>query len=395
MLQIPKILIPKAQFDYTKWAVNAVDQFTSEPDYWENLDKSVGEYSTLRIVLPELYLSDKAGLSARVDKINATMYRYLSEGVFDEIDDLILVERTNGTGRMRLGIMVAIDLEEYDFLPEARAAIRATEATVQERLPVRVDIRRNAPIELPHAMMLLDDDQDKVIERVYARRDSYPKLYDFELNMGGGHLRGYRITDSEQVLAEIIRISHTKPFNFAVGDGNHSLAAAKKYWDSIKGVASTIGQTSAARYALVELVNLHCEGLLFEPIHRVLIGADESAIDEMSASFSGTSELTLVYNDKSYSISCPDNAIEVYKQMEVFVKEYLSSHSSVEVDYVHGEEHVRKVAANVGGVGIIMPTILKSELFPYVNDVGILPKKAFSMGEAEDKRYYLEAKKIK
>lgn len=391
----PNILIPNTDIDYQKWAVVACDQFTSQPDYWEKLKEYVGdEPSTLNLIFPEVYLNTNRNM--RTALINETMKDYYDKGIFKQIDDFILVRRICSDGKTRLGLMVEIDLEAYDYTPENTAPIKATERTVVERLPVRISVRRNASLEVPHIMLLVDDAEKAIIEPLYTDSDNYERLYDFELNMGGGRLTGYRVTDSEALEERLNALfSDPKGMVFAVGDGNHSLATAKECWNEIKkSLSEEEIETHPARYALCELVNLHDESLVFEPIHRIVLNADEDFIVEMARVLDGDARLKLIYSGKKYVINVPENPSDAIKDIQNFIDEYIAEHPLIEIDYIHGDDHLKSVAQNGGGVAIFMPTIDKSGLFDYVTRRGVLPRKSFSMGAAEDKRYYFEAHKI-
>ena len=397
IVNIPDLLLPPVEY-HQRWSVIACDQFTSQREYWQRLDALCGDVSALRLIFPEYYLSvsTEAQIDERIRAIHSRMDDYLSAGIFDSVQDFVLVERTLPTGGVRVGLMVAIDLEEYDYRPEARAHIRATEATVESRLPIRVRIRDGAPLELTHALLLVDD-RSGVIERLYAERAALPLLYDFDLNMGGGHLRGYRVTHSPEVLGELTELTAGRDFQYAVGDGNHSIASAKKYWDKIKsGLSEAERLTHPARYATAELINLNSDGLTFHPIHRVVTGVDfADFFAALRRTFSGSGTLTVIYDGGTYTTGCDPDATTVIEQMASFLSSYCAAHPSAEVDYIHGEGHLQSVADHLGGVGILMPSMQKSDLFPYVEAHGVLPKKAFSLGEAEEKRYYMECKRIK
>ena len=396
---IPHLLLPKKGIDLAKWSVIACDQFTSQRAYWEQLDAYCGDTSTLRLIFPEYYLSvsDEEEIAARIAAIHAEMDAYKAADIFDAVDDFVLVERTLPTGAVRVGLMVAIDLDEYDYHPESKAHIRATEATVESRLPIRVRIRDGASLELSHALLLVDDAKEGIIERLYAVRETLPLLYDVALNMGGGHLKGYRVTDSAATAAALDRLSQDRSFQYAVGDGNHSIASAKKYWEKIKaGLTEEERAHHPARYATAELINLHSDGLTFHPIHRVVVGADTADfLAAMQAHFAGDGRLEVLYNGGTYTVSCDQNATTVIERMAVFLRDYLEQNPSVTVDYIHGEEHLVAVVKATDGLGIVMPSMQKQDLFPYVEAHGVLPKKAFSLGEAEEKRYYMECKRIK
>lgn len=378
------ILIPKK--GHESWSVVACDQFTSQPEYWEELDAKVKDMpSALRVILPEAYLSDRP--QERTELINATMAQYLENGVFEQYDDaMIYVERTLPDGRIRRGIVGAVDLEAYDYTVGSRALIRATEGTVLDRIPPRVKIRENAPIELPHIMLLIDDKDDSVISKASKCGKT---VYDFDLCMGGGHLKGVLIDKEAQkeLLQALDALCEGEdPLLFAVGDGNHSLATAKACYNA--------SNNPLARYALAEVVNIHDAALEFEPIYRVLFGVDEKQlISEFEKRFaSGKKKIEYISSAKC---GCGfTDGFTVY-ELQSFIDEYIAEHKEVSVDYIHGEDVVKKLASQSGAVGFIFDGIEKSELFPYIKEKGVLPRKTFSMGEAASKRYYMEARKIK
>ena len=403
IVRIPRVLLPKEDVDLKKWAVIACDQFTSQGQYWQQLKEYCGEVSALNIIFPEYYL-DKGDMEARIKRINSYMHRYLTEGVFREVNGMILTERITSYGHKRTGLLLALDLEKYDFTT-GKLPIRATEATVKERLPVRLRIRENAPLELPHVLILIDDEKKSVIEPVRASVTEDDLLYSTELNMKGGSIKGYLVKDPEPVLKKMLSLSSEErmlrrygdktPFLFAVGDGNHSVATAKLLWERIKpSLTESEREYHPARYVLAEIVNLYEEDLVFEAIHRVIFGAGEDFINELTASLKGEGHLTLLYRDKMYGVSVPRLAAEAVKAVQEFIDGYIASHEGVSVDYIHGDKNLTEVAAAKDGVAIFMPVMEKSDLFPYVVKHGSLPRKTFSMGEAEEKRYYLECRKI-
>lgn len=404
-IKVTNVLLPKDGVDFEKWAVVACDQFTSQPEYWEKLSAYVGDApSTLNLIYPEVYLSDNR--ESRIAKINENMKSYLDGGTFKEIENsFVLVERDTPYEKGRLGLMMAVDLEEYDYTPFAPVAIRATEGTVVERIPPRVEIRRHAPLELPHIMLLIDDRDFSVIEPLYKNRDKYELLYDTDLNMNGGHLRGWKITDTDAVLEKLYALvsdevqtrnyGKVTNFLFAVGDGNHSLATAKAHWNEVKTTLSEEEKENhPARYALVEVENLMSPALKFEPIHRVVFGADEKFVEELKKRTGGGRKIKAFTNDKEFEIFAPDDSIDAIKDIQDFIDEYVKSTDGAEVDYIHGENYLRDVVKERGGVGIVMPAPEKTNLFDFIVRRGIMPRKSFSMGEAEEKRYYFEAKKI-
>ncbi len=385
------ILLPKADFE--RWACIACDQFTSQPEYWERADAIAGDApSALRLILPEVYLGDGHD-EAHIKEINDTMRRYLADGVFDEYKNaMICTERTQPDGRVRRGIVGAFALAEYSYEPGAKSLIRPTEGTVLSRIPPRVAIRRDAPLELPHIMVFMDDRRREIIEGIDTSRLS--KLYDFELMLGGGHLRGWLIDEAEQqrILAALSELENESGTDgdrllFAVGDGNHSLATAK-------AAADVIG-TDAAHYALAELVNIHSEAISFEPIYRVLFGADTAdAVRALHAAFPAQNGRAVDYITRGEHGRVFVPGLET-GEVQRFIDGYIDEHPEVRVDYIHGEDAVRALAAQEGAVGFLYGGIGKDELFSYVRKNGILPRKSFSVGHAEDKRYYVEARRIR
>lgn len=397
-----EILLPK-NVDLTKWAVVACDQFTSQPSYWNTLTDFVGESpSTLKITYPEIYLNEQR--EERIEKINNTMDKYLSDGIFDKLNSFVLVERTVESGKKRISLVVSVDLESYDYR-RVRAGIRATEDTILERLPVRLSIRKKAAVELPHIILLMDDPTKNIIEPIYAKKDSLKKLYDFELNMKGGHIAGYEVTNCDELIAkfdklldsslQIKKYGNDAQISFAVGDGNHSMATAKEHWNSIKNTLSDKErETHPARYCLVEILNIYDEGLIFEPIHRVITNYDKTFIEGLKKALKGDGKLTLMTKEGEIDINCPTSSAETIRRVQEYI-ESMTSQGKAEVDYVHGIHHLKEVVEATNGIGILMPEFSKGELFNYVINVGNLPKKAFSIGTAENKKYYLEAKRIK
>ncbi len=398
------VLLPNSA-DLSKWAVVSCDQFTSERNYWQALDRYVGDSpSTLRLIFPEVYLED-GDADDRTAKINKTMNDYLDAGVFTTLkDSFILVKRDTAEGRSRLGLVVAIDLEDYSYEYPTNAPLRATEGVVLDRIPPRLKVRKNAPIELPHVMVLMDDREKVVLEELWNEKSESEKLYDFDLNMNGGHLTGYRV-DSAKVFDKLaiyennmcLRYGENSTFTFAVGDGNHSLATAQAHWNELKKTLSDEEkETHPARFALCELENLHDDGIAFEPIHRVIFGADNADfVTYMSGELKGSGKLTLEADGIAYTIACNHLSAECIAEVQSAIDKYISENVGATVDYIHGENHLRNVAEENDGVAIFMPSINKDELFRYVLDHGNLCRKAFSMGEAEEKRYYLECHKIK
>lgn len=407
-----EILIPQ-NVENEKWSVVACDQYTSEPEYWRAVEDYVGDApSTLKITFPEIYLSEPEG---RIEKINRTMEKYIKENIFRPLpDSMIYVERSVGHGRVRRGIVGAIDLEDYDFKKGSSSLIRATEGTVLERIPPRVKIRENAPMELPHIMLLIDDPEKTVIEPIAEHPGKL--LYDFDLMQNSGHLTGYQLEREQQervqnaiaALADPARFEKKYPGKpallFAVGDGNHSLATAKTCWESVKRTLTPEEQKShPARFALAELVNLHDSSLEFEPIHRVVFGVDPEKLlkalkayyPDTSATDNGGQHITCRYQKKAEELYIRNGKSSLpVGTLQVFLDEYLQKNGG-RVDYVHGADVVERLSDEPGNVGFFLPAMQKSDLFKTVILDGALPRKTFSMGEAWEKRFYYEAKMIR
>ena len=401
------ILLPKDQ-DMRKWAVVACDQFTSEPEYWQAVEQTVGDApSTLRLILPEANLK-APNVDEYIADINASMDKYLAGGVFQVLpESLVYIERQQSDGRIRHGLIGMVDLDAYDFTPGSGALIRATEGTVLDRIPPRARVRRNAPIELPHVMLLIDDPEKTVIEPLTAASGEMDKLYDFDLMQNGGHIRGYKLTDrqvnavadaledltTDEAMQKKYGVSGVAPLLFAVGDGNHSLATAKAcYEEQKKGKTPEEYLALPARYALVEVVNNHDDALQFEPIHRVLFGVDHEKFMEEFKKFH-TIEVCWAGHDDFITVPDPKVQLAV-GTLQAFIDEYLKKFGG-EVDYIHGDEVTRELGSKEGNMGFLLPAMGKEQLFKTVMADGVLPRKTFSMGHAQDKRYYVEARKIR
>lgn len=395
VLRKADIMLPKA-CDLTKWSVVACDQYTSQPEYWEKAQEFVGNApSTLNLVYPEAFLSQG---DSRIEKINKTMQEYVESGVFETYENcLIYTERVLSGGRVRRGIVGAVDLDAYDFTKGSKTAIRATEGTVLERIPPRVKIRENAPLELPHVMLLIDDSEKTLIENVKKGE----KLYDFTLMADGGELRGYLVEDADEFLSKVEEFSEkaNDGLVFAVGDGNHSLATAKTCWENLKkNLTNAEKENHPARFCLVEIENIHDEVLEFEPIHRVVFGIENE--EEFIAKLKGElgcatcgdgQEIVIVKGDKKEKLVMNNTSSPLAVGT---LQKYLDT-LSYEVDYIHGEDVVESLSKKEGSVGFLLPKPEKSSLFETVIKDGALPRKTFSMGEANEKRFYMEAKKIK
>lgn len=409
---VPDMLIPQQGTDFKKWAVIACDQYTSEPGYWADCEKEVGEApSTLNLVLPEVYLGTEKE-TEKLDSIAKTACRYLDDGILTSIGTgFILTDRATSLHPSRKGLMAAIDLEGYSFEPGNKNICRATEGTVLSRIPPRVRIRANSPLELPHIMILIDDPKGITIEKAFemAKAEGIKPLYDTDLMLGSGHITGTFIPDGSAIAESIVNgLSALKSENsdgllFLVGDGNHSLASAKAHWENIReGLSEDEKKDHPARFALAEIVNIHDKGLDFEPIHRVIFGISgdefiakakeyfkDSGI-EINGDTNGRQSFTVVCEgneDVTVSLSNPPHTLAV-GSVQMMIDSL-----GLECDYIHGEDSVRNLATKEN-TGVLVPAISKDTFFGTVEKEGVFPRKTFSMGEAFEKRFYLEAKKI-
>ncbi len=379
-------LLPKSDFE--KWAVVACDQYTSEPEYWKSVEEFVGEEpSALNIILPEVYL--QADNSERISKINKTMKDYIEKDIFNKINDtFIYVEREVTGGKIRKGIVGLIKLCDYSYDKNAKTLVRATEATVIERIPPRVEIRKDALLELPHIMLLIDDENNSVIEPLSLKTESFNKVYDFDLMQNSGHIKGFAV-DNKTVLQvqnslEKLVDKIDDKFLFAVGDGNHSLATAKE---------------CNSEYAMVEIVNIHDSSLEFEPIYRVLFGVEPEKllnqfIGDLGGEYLGTDaqRFTCVFGDKVKEISVKPTGKLAVATLQAWLDKYLVENSDAKIDYIHGEDVVYSLSKQPNTLGFIFEGMQKSELFDAIKQDGSLPRKTFSMGNACDKRFYIEAR---
>ena len=385
------ILMPKK--DIEKWAVIACDQYTSDSEYWRNVEGIVGDTpSALNIILPEVYLDET---EQRVEKINATMGDYLASNIFETYkDSMVYVEREITGGRLRRGIVGTVDLEEYDYRAGSDALIRATEQTVAERIPPRVKIRRNAPLEIPHVMLFVNDPENELLGALSARKKELKKAYDFDLMQNGGHIEGFIVNGEDCDTVNRTLDSLVKDgFLFAVGDGNHSLATAKECYK--------LNNTEASRYALVEIVNIYDEAIEFEPIYRVLFNCDK---DNLMAEMAKQLEF-LESADNAHSFEMIDRfGSEILHvkptsklpvgTLQTFLDDYIRHNPQVKIDYIHGIEDTKKLCLKENAVGFIFDGMKKNELFEAVSADGSLPRKTFSMGHADDKRFYIEAREL-
>ncbi|MBL8334046.1 MAG: DUF1015 domain-containing protein [Rubrivivax sp.] len=428
--RLPHICLPRPEIDLRRWAVVACDQYTAEPEYWARAEALVGEApSTLRLIFPEAHL-EAPDAPARVGRIQAAMRDYLARGLFDELHGAVLVERTVD-GRTRRGLMLEIDLEHYDFSPTSTSRVRPTEGTIVARLAPRMAVRRDAPLELPHILVLIDDPGCTVIEPLATARDRLTPLYEAELMLGGGHVAGHAVDRplAESALDALAALSRpevfeprhgvppgTPPMLFAVGDGNHSLATAKAIWEQLK---SDVGPDHPARWALVEVENIHDPALHFAPIHRLLFGVKPGLLRALQAAFGPQARMLPVgsaqaLRDRVAATPAPRQAFGVIEpggrytvlelpeppaplavaSLQPVIDRLVAEGAAAQVDYVHGDDVIERLGQVAGSAGFHVPTLGKHELLTRVVQGGPLPRKTFSMGEAHEKRYYVECRRI-
>lgn len=422
---IPEILLPKKEIDLSKWAVVACDQFTSQPDYWQKVEEIVGDSpSTLRITLPEIFLESEDKVK-RIEDIDVTMKKYLEQNIFETKKGAVYVER-EVEGKIRSGLVIALDLEKYDFNVGSQTLIRATEGTILSRIPPRVQVREGASLESPHIMVLIDDPEKTVIEPLKANKDKEP-LYDFDLMLGGGHIAGWLVEENEMEnsLQALSKLADPELFKnkynttdkhgvllFAMGDGNHSLATAKTVWENNK---KDLPEDHPLRYALVEIVNVYSDALVFESINRVIFGLKENIVDFAKKYWpelvieqvSDKKAMEDVIKNNTEGQKCgfvneegffiwtfmnPTNQLTV-GTLQPFLDEFIKS-GAEKIDYIHGTEEVCSMGGLSNNCGFLLPSMDKNNLFKTVIFDGALPRKTFSMGEAAEKRYYLECRKI-
>ncbi len=414
-VRTPDLLLPKDGTDMHAWATVACDQYTSEPDYWKKVeDITTGKPSTYHLMLPELYL-EEADVNERIAVINRTMESYLADGAFKTLPEtMMLVRRKTKYAPTRTGLVMAFDLEAYDFTKGSGSLIRATEGTVTERIPPRMKIRKEAAIEMPHIMILIDDPSCTVIEGLAkaVSESGVAPAYDFDLMEEGGHIEGYAVSDPalvDDVMRGLTALANPETFCkkygvpvetpvllFAVGDGNHSLASAKCHYEE--------NPNPKARYALAELINVHDAGIIFEPIHRVVFGVDaDSFLAEMKDYFGtkveigeGNGHVIPYIAGERRGVFTIDKDVHTLAvgALQEFIDVYLSRHPETKVDYIHGDDTVTTLAT-AGNMGFILPAMDKNDLFKTVILKGALPRKTFSMGEACEKRFYLECREIR
>ena len=405
------ILFPQVE-SMEKWAVIACDQFTSDPAYWERVRKNAeGAPSTINLILPEAELGTEME-AEHTALINETMARYLKGEIFATYENaLVYIERTLENGSVRKGLVGMVDLNAYDYSTGSTSAIRATERTVVERIPPRMRVRRDAPIELPHILMLADDHDKVLIEPIGEKKEELKELYDFELMEGGNRIRGWlvqgdaaeafnaRLTEYTATVGKKYEDLQGVPMVFAVGDGNHSLATAKSCYEELKANNPDRDLSMhPARFALVELENIHDEAQVFEPIHRVIVKCDPKALLaalEKEACAEGGFEVKWYIGKESGTVSLDKAKSQLaVGVLQGFLDEYLKTNEG-EIDYIHDDDALIALADQDNAIGFLLPAMEKSQLFRGVIADGILPRKTFSMGHSREKRYYLEGRKIK
>lgn len=412
----PDVILPQSTVDLKKWAVIACDQFTSDPEYWQAVTDFVGDApSTLHMIIPEIYLSQE-GTSRRLEQITTTMEHYRQDDTLTTIpESAVYVRRSLPNGTVRQGLVVAVDLEAYDYSPDSTSQIRASEETIPARLPARVDVRRGAPLESPHVLVLFDDPDNSVMDHLAAASSSLDELYTTQLMEEGGEITGYRVpadsTVAHQLSADLSALPTVKQygFRFATGDGNHSLAAAKALWEEIK--VEGVSSDDPRRWCLVELVNVYDPGLPFHPIHRLVTAGEAATLDALlrhsDARFHGFPVDRIAGHIAYEGLSPREIAFIGPHQAGIFilpeegelpvavVDAAISEAGAEDVDYVHGFEEVVTAAERSEAIAIILPELDRSQLFATVSRDGALPRKAFSLGEARDKRYYLECRALR
>ncbi len=394
-----KILLPKDNPE--TWAVIACDQFSSEREYWDRVTETVGSRpSTLHMVVPEAYLGSLSMEEASLSR-NEKMTQYLEENVFAQYDNaFIYVEREITGGKLRRGIIGKLDLEAYDYLAGTNPPARASEKTVVDRLPPRIKVRSGACLEMPHILVLIDDEKRGAIEPLTRKKSTFEKVYDFDLMENGGHIRGWKLSDEEAVrVTRAMDALGQRQVQFVIGDGNHSLAAAKDCWREIKKTLTPKeAENHPARFALVEICNVYDEGIEFEPIHRIVFNCDPEAVLADLIAHAGDEEgreLETIANGKRGTIKIVNNSLGGLIGAIQRVLDKWEEAKGVTVDYIHDEKALEELSRQPNSLAIFLPAMNKSDLFITVEKDGVFPKKSFSIGHARDKRYYLECRKIK
>lgn len=387
------ILLPSKDADLYKYSCIACDQFTSDKNYWNSVEEIVKDApSTYRMTFPEIYLSKDN--TKRTEEICSNMNSYLSSGFFRTLENsVIYVERTQFNGCVRKGLVLAVDLEEYDFSKNSKSKIRATEGTIEDRLPPRVKIRQNAPLELPHIMILIDDRNDEVFG--FVKNASKTQQYSTDLMMNGGSIKGWSIDEPEKVISLLDKVTGARDIEYAVGDGNHSLATAKRCWENLKPTLTDAEKANhPARFALCEIVNLYDTSLVFEPIHRIMFNTDFGALKKYF-NFSDSGHcFKFVVDGKEIPATIKATHEICVGSVQTVLDKFLAENPDSNIDYVHEAEQITALSKNKNTIGILLPAMEKTSLFDAVENFGSLPRKTFSMGEGKDKRYYFEARKI-
>lgn len=429
-VRLPKLLMPNDTIDLSKWSVIACDQYTSQPDYWQKADEIVRDApSTLRLTLPEIFL-EQPDIAERTKAIQQTMLQYQQDGTLTEYaDGIMLVERTTQSG-IRHGILLAFDLEAYNYAENSQSYIRPTEKTVVERIPPRLSIRQDASLELPHIMLLIDDPSRSIIEPLFTLKSQLKQVYNTDLMLDGGHSSGWFLPQGNETTALIERLNTlsdpevfrkkyglTKEYPvlpYAVGDGNHSMATAKANWERIKTTLTPEDQENhPARFVLAELVNIHDESIQIEGIHRVLFhihprevfqAADEFFRLHGGMAYCGSPDNAPSNNVQTFSCSFDGETVTLcivdspwalpVATLQNFLDDFLEKNPKSSIDYIHGADVVASLSQNPRNMGFLLPDLKKEDLFRGIILDGVLPRKTFSMGEAQEKRYYMEARRI-
>ena len=392
------IMIPKYK-DLSRWSVIACDQFTSDKEYWRNVEElTEGHPSTLDFILPEAYLGTEEE-QIRTNRIREKM-KNVSSSDYDSFNGFVYVQRTLPDGSLREGVVGALDLEEYDYSSDSKSKKRATEETVSSRIPPRVAIRKTAEYELPHIMVFVSSGCD-VIDSAKKITSGNDPIYDFDLMMGGGHVKGYKLSgnDADNLSKSISGYEKSSQgVLYAIGDGNHSLAAAKASYVELKKQIGEKALDHPARFALCEIVSIGCESIVFEPIYRIVKNCDTfdllKALDE-ETSGTGKQQITVITKDvrSEMNFTSPSSPLTV-GSVQNFIDSYLKNVPDAVCDYIHGKKDLIRLSSQEGVVGFLFDGIRKEELFDYVSSYGPYPRKTFSMGDAKSKRYYLEMRKI-
>ena len=418
------ILLPAENIPLEQWGCVACDQFTSDRAYWEKAAQTAADCpSTLHLILPEVYL-EGSDVNDRIEKIHQTMEDYAQNVLTRAVDGFVYVERTEQSGRIRQGLVGKIDLEAYSYAKGTRPAVRPSERTVESRIPPRMAVRRGATLETPHVMMLADDPDCTLIEPIGAKKDALRKVYEGDLMLGGGHIAGWAVEDpalltqidaalqelgsQEAFDAKYPQAKGAVPLTLAVGDGNHSLASAKAYWEELKKTLTPEEQENhPARWCLAEVCNVHSPAIEIEPIHRVLFNVDCGAVLLALIAWSDSNNAGISFGNaqqQSFTLAGPHvaNVLSFERPVapltvgtiDTFIEYFMARHIEARVDYVHDEPAVRALCKQ-GGVAFLLPPFEKSDLFKGIVMGGVLPRKTFSMGHAEEKRYYIECRNIK